>query len=211
MKGTFPMSTQTLSVVLFGTIAVIAAECSAQPGILSIAHNDADGVVEPGQVVRIQANLAKPAGAAFLWEIRGDLLASPKLGIGSNNRFPYPGSNGSAIVNMGTIDGASVRGVHIHVNDQLALSGTTGPWPPWGWQSFGIVQYEWTAPTTPGVVEFNWQPSPDLPEIWYALPQIWTTGPIPTTYVGTSLTVVPAPASGVLLAGGLLLIGRRRR
>jgi len=186
--------------------------CVAQFATLTATHNDLDGLVVPGETVRIRASVAKLAGARFLWEVKGDLVSAFDVGHAANNRFP--GGlivNPGAILNMGTVDGGSVRGVHIQVYDQWALSGTLAPWPPWSYPSVNIVEYDWTAPSTPGVVDFNWQPSPDLPEVWYALAQIWTIGPVPTTYVGASLTVVPAPAWGVLLVCGSLAASRRRR
>lgn len=82
---------------------------------------------------------------------------------------------------------------------------------PWSQTSgFEVLRFDWTPPTTPGVVEFNFIPDPSMPAPNFLGPS-FLASPLPTTFVGTSLTVIPAPGAGVALAAGAVWASRRRR
>jgi hypothetical protein len=85
---------------------------------------------------------------------------------------------------------------------------------PWNITTdFSLVSFDWTAPNTPGAtIGFNWQPSAAIPapEFNFNYAQgPW--GPLPATYIGTTLTVIPTPPAAALGFFALGACGTRRR
>lgn len=182
-----------------------------QTATLTVSHDDPDGIVTPGQTVRIKATLAWTGQSGFGYAI-GSVRVTDDAGTASNPSFPYNFLQGPAtVVQPGTPAGGSILDVVIQSGDVRPWFGSP-PLHPWGLQT-GLVltQYDWTAPTTAGVLEFQWIPGPANPLPVVVLYSTGSSLAIPTTYFGTSLTVVPAPASALLFASGMLAALRRQR
>jgi len=198
--------------VMYGLILMCPSIACAQSAIMRVSHNDPDGIVERGQTVQITAMLSWQPSGVF-WEIAGEVRSTGDLGVASSPAFPYNvGASPNRVIQAGTPAAGSILDVHI-VNGDAGFLGGWPLFPPWGNASGLIItRYDWTAPGTLGVVGFDWIGEPALP--WqptiYPLGSFTPLMPIGTTYVGTSLTVVPGVGSGVVLAAGLAM-GRRRR
>jgi len=197
--------------------AAVSASCPGQSAVVRLDHDDPDGIVMPGETVGLTLSTswqsAPPIYALSLHRIEGDILASPNAGTATNHLVPpvlgnYPGSS----LNPGTPSNGSIVGIAL---DQGGLTWYGfGQFPPFPWgNSTGItlLTFDWTAPSTPGEIQFGWVASSSLPlpeMAWLPAPIL---RPIPTTYLGASLTVIPAPSiAAALLAAGLVLCPRRR-
>ncbi|MCA9289395.1 MAG: hypothetical protein KDA05_12455 [Phycisphaerales bacterium] len=200
------MSERRICVLVVAAGVVSAA--SAQSASISVVHNDPDGIVAPGEVVRITATLDW-TNFLLLSKIEGDLLASPNLGSASNNAFAHQGAylNPPVSIDPGSPDGGSIVDVVIDSGNVGWLFGPPIP-APWGSNQIHFLEYDWTAPTTLGVVEFNWTGAAASPDPVFFTAAGYVT--LPTTYTGASLTVIPAPASAALLAPLAIATVRRR-
>lgn len=190
-------------------LSILATACligtaHAQTATLIVSHDHPTGLVQPGESVRITASVTW-SGAYQLARVAGDALAQPDVGIagaGSGNVGAGP------LVHFGTPVGGSVHGVDV------------GSGPPAGFflyplfyeQPVPFLMYDWTAPGSPGVVRFDWRPSSTMPEVqvYLSITSVAST-PVPTTYLGTSITVIPAPASAAALFLAGAIVSRRRR
>lgn len=190
------VATGTLSTVVHGQSAIIA-----------VTHNRPTGVVQPGETVRITATLSW-IGAIQAATIAGDLNASPNQGTAANPEGAW--GWWSAPPNFGTPTAGSIMGVDLRVNPWFFV-GAVSPYVVATGLEF--VWYDWTAPSTTGTVEFNWVPHPEYPNpLFYLTFMTEVRSPLPTTYSGTSITVIPAPVTMVtLLAFGACASSRRRR
>lgn len=199
-----------LSILPIVTCLAAVSLAAAQTATLTVSHNDPDGLVAPGQTVQVTATLAW-TGNSGLGYVGGDVRATGDLGVASNPSFPYVVTYPEAIILPGTPFEGSVLEVYIESADASPFFGLP-PLYPFGLRTGLILtRFDWTAPSTVGVVEFAWVPDPADP-----LPIMSPVGgfsavPYPTTYFGTSLTVVPAPASALLMASGLLAVMCRQR
>lgn len=185
-------------------LVCMASPCLAQSATVTAMHNHPTGLVQPGETVRISFSTTW-TGALQLARHVGDAVASPDIGIASN----HGGEVGQGpLVYYGAPSLGSVRGVDVG-------SGVPWSWPNpfWTVQPVTFLSYDWTAPQEAGLVEFNWVPSPDLPDaVFYMTSMSITYSPLPTTYIGTSLVVVPAPGgAAAVVAGAVLAWARRRR
>lgn len=63
--------------------SVVAVPALAQSAILTVSHNDPDGLVAPGQTVLIAASLAWVANGQVC-RIAGSLMATPDRGTAAN-------------------------------------------------------------------------------------------------------------------------------
>lgn len=207
----------TRIVLIAAAICAASAPCLAQSATVRITHNDSDGIVIPGQTVQITTTVAwTQTGADMLVEIEGGVRATPNAGAASSPTFPYsvaPGPNLSIVPGVASL--GSVDGLHISNYDLGWIMFVGFPPEPWGLHAgLAILRHDWTAPTTPGAVVFDWIPSAGLPEPLFAFRtrQPWVQ-PAPATYLGTSLTVIPAPSAALMLALGLCgaTSARRRR
>ncbi|MEZ6232724.1 MAG: hypothetical protein R3B68_00910 [Phycisphaerales bacterium] len=198
------------------SIAAIASFCwasaaLAQTAALRITHEAPGGIVQPGQTIAVTATLTWTEPMLF-WRIEGDLTASPNSGAAANNAFGHPVTPAAnTILDPGVPSGGSVLGVEVQ-SGVVPLFGPPYPAPWWpGAAGLRVLEFEWTAPLDPGPVEFNWiEQGNSGPTFFIGLnPNAQT---VPTTYVGATLTVVPAPSAGLALAAaGVAATGRRRR
>ncbi|MCA9286930.1 MAG: hypothetical protein KDA05_00010 [Phycisphaerales bacterium] len=187
---------------------------TAQTATVDVSHNDPDGVVLPGETIRITARHAR-SGSSFLAGIGGDLRATGDLGSASNvysdlrllvHSQIYPASHGTAA-------GGSVVGISYEfVSHPLFVTSVQPPYVMW--PGIEALSYDWTAPVVsqPTTVSFDWVPSAAFPDVYAIIPPYnelhWAF--LPTTYTGTSLIVLPTPATlGVLGLG--FFVPRRRR
>lgn len=197
-----------LSLLPIVTSLAAASLAAAQTATLTVSHNDPDGIVTPGETVQITATLAW-TGNSGLGYVSGDVRATGDLGSASNPSFPY-GVPPLAIVLPGTPFEGSLLDVYIESGDTNPFFGLS-PTHPWGLRAGLILtRFDWTAPSNLGVVDFAWIPDPADP-----LPIMSPVGgfsgvPYPTTYLGTSLTVIPTPASALVFLGTLAIARRRR-
>ncbi len=201
-------------IVVMLSLSAGSIDAIAQSATVTVSHNDPDGFVEPGQSVRVRVVVTYAQAISF-WEIRGSAIAEPNVGTASNNVFPheYPAAQ-QLIVNAGALNAGSVVDVRVRSGDNgFFFGGTT--MPPWSNPPLTILQFDWTAPSVPGDVAFDWRPYGALPQVWLIAPLVSMTSPVPaaTTYLGTSLTVIPAPTAPLTLTAGLGTLGliRRRR
>lgn len=191
--------------------AVVAATCPvmacAQTATVRVTHDDPDGIVQPEQSVRITTTIAWQAPGQFhaLYSMQGDVIASPNRGESSGNVFPYsftPSGNTFAV--PGVPFGGSVTGVHLFYGDLSWVLFGQPPEPPWSFStSLIVVEFDWTAPDDAGPVSFSWQPNATQPQPLVSA-SLWNppVRTVTTSYVGTTLTVFPAPATLALLVIG---------
>ena len=190
--------------IVFIGLASLAAPALAQSAIVTATHDHPTGLVQPGETVRLSIH-ATWTSAYKLGRVVGDVLATPDVGVASNNSG---GVGQGPLIHYGTPVLGSVRGVDVGSGPELF-----GPHIPFINQPVIFLQYDWTAPQTLGVVDFRWAPHPEFPDVQFYLTQsAINIVPLPTTYIGTSLTVVPAPGgAAVAMAAGVLAWTRRRR
>ncbi|MCA9288300.1 MAG: hypothetical protein KDA05_06940, partial [Phycisphaerales bacterium] len=175
-------------------LTAAAQSAHAQSVTITASHNDPDGIVAPGQLVSIRLSIAHD-GFFMLGDWRGDAAASPDIGTAS----PAQSSTlaPSSLVSLGTPTAGSIRNVVIGATSPFF---SPGPYVPFAAPDFEFMRYDWVAPAQPGTVAFDWVPDPAFPLVQgyqtaLSIPLI----PYPTTYLGTTLTVIPAPAAAPLL------------
>lgn len=199
-------------------VCVVAWGASAQTATVAVGHNDPDGIVAPGETVRITAWHTR-SSESILAGIGGDLVASNNLGAASNitSALRLQVHGGTYPASHGTPTGGSVVGVSYEFTSHPFFVPSVQT-PYMIWTGVEALSFDWTAPSVPQAttVEFNWLPSPAYPDVYAILPSYFTQlnwASLPTTYTGTSLLVVPAPATGmaVVLAWPALRWGRRTR
>lgn len=193
---------------------VLAGIATAQTATVDVSHNDPDGIVSPGESVRI--TVWHTRSGSILAGIGGDVVASGDLGAAANlttDLFPgssvqtaYPGT-------LGTPVGGSVRGVQFEFTSHPAFVAMVSP-AYINSSGIEVLSYDWTAPSVaqPTTIDFDWSPSAAFPDVYAIVPPFnelhWAF--LPTTYTGTSLIVLPSPATlGVLGLG--FFVPRRRR
>lgn len=190
--------------------AVVAMQVSvtmatAQSASVTVTHTHPTGLVQPGETIRINVILTW-TGVFALHHIAGEAVATPDVGMAAS---PYAPNGPSPFVNPGSPDLGSIRGVDIMSGPPGFLGGPS----PYFASPLYFLRYDWTAPTQAGEVEFTWISRPDLPNALF-YQQYASIEPIvvPTTYLGTSITVVPTPApAAVLILSAGALSSRRRR
>ena len=204
------MGTRIASVVGAGLTVCVAAGAFAQSAVIEVVHDDPDGVVLPGETVRVTV-LASFSGALMLAGLSGDAINSGVEGEASSLSSWYPRG---ALVNWGTPIGGSVYGLEIATTPPV-FGGCGIIWPHCGWNTdVHMLEFDWQAPdvAAPSHANFDFVVSPTLPGLLvYASMNSPTWTVLPTTYIGTSLTVLPAPGSASLLAALGLFAARRRR
>ena len=202
--------------LLVGAALPAAAAHARQAATLAVSHNDPDGIVAPDETVRLTVSMSWTPASAVLWRVAGDVVASPNLGVASNPAIGLaflPGApiSPEAILEPGTPSGGSVTGMEVF-SSYFSPSGVI-VLPPWNQSTnVALFEFDWTAPNAPGAtVDFAWAPSPSLPSPELILN--YAGGPVtsvPTTYSGTSLLIVPTPASLPIMCLGLAMAGSRR-
>ena len=194
--------------------AVLTGIAAAQTATLAVSHDDPDGIVLPGETVRITTWHTR-SGSSILAGIGGDIVASGDLGQAANfgSYLQPPSSHPTYPSSWGTPAGGSVLGIQFEFVSHPMFVFVVQP--IYG-QSSGveILSYDWTAPSVAQstTVDFDWVPSAAFPDVYAIVPPYnglhWAY--LPTTYTGTSLIVLPTPATlGVVGLG--VLVPRRRR
>lgn len=171
-----------------------------QPVFVTVSHDDPDGVVEPGQVVQIRATLDWMMFQSQFAGIAGSMGPAQGVGAASSPATTLPGQ--SSLVNVGVASGAGVFGFDVASIPPFFLGGLTLPvWNNW---TINLLEYTWTAPTDyAGPVDFAFTPSALAPHArFYTSLQSPGWVEVPTTYVGTSIIVVPSPPAMAAMVFG---------
>lgn len=204
-------SARALALVGLGFTPVCLAQAAAT---LIATHDHPTGLVAPGETVHLTFTLSW-TGALLFAEWGGHAVATPNIGVAENPQF-HPGAynwpGGATVINPGTPSAGSVLGVDIQSGVQVWFPGAPFGYSPWFSGPITMLNYDWTAPATPGLVVFDWSPLPGQPDpLMYLTPVSLTATPVSTSYLGTSLTVVPGPAAGLTILATLLIATPRRR
>lgn len=192
---------------------VALASCTglagAQSATIQVFHDDLDGIIDPGQVVRIDFYLTWDTWPV-LASMKGDARASPNHGLAAN---PVNGFNHNLVTfftRPGVPDGGSIRDF---CAQHEIVTGFVAPGFGWTPQGITALSYQWTAPGPEhaGPHNFTFEFDPAFPAIaLYPGPQTGFVY-VPTTVVPVTLTVIPAPSSLALLAALCLRPRWRRR
>lgn len=200
-------------------IALLVAAASVAPALaqtaaVAVSHDDPDGVVAPGETVRITAWHTR-SSESTLAGIGGDLLALGDLGVATNPMSALrPLASGSTYqFSLGAPSGGSVRGISFEfLSHPNFVPSVLLPYQSWG--GVELYSFDWTAPSvsTPTTVNFDWVPSTTYPNVYAIIPPYsgfhWAF--LPTTYTGASVLVLPAPATLALLLTPALVPPKRR-
>lgn len=189
--------------------ALLAPGAAGLSAMIQVFHNDLDGIIDPGQTVRIDYYLTWDT-FPYLASMQGDAVATPNRGVARNPVIGFNQGHVGPTTNPGTPDGGSIRGfvaLH-HPVTGFVVPGFT--WTPLG---ITALSYEWTAPGPEhaGEYDFTFEFDSQWPSI-YLYPGVQTGfEAVPTTVVPMTLTVIPGPWSSAFLAGGAVSLIRRRR
>lgn len=194
----------TSAMVTFG----LAGSACAQSASIVVTHNDSDGVVSPGQTVRITCHLSWTEWT-YLGAMLGDAVTSPNLGLAASPVTAFNHGFLNAAIYPGTPEGGSIRGF-VAFETLAAFSLHT---PGFEWAAGGIdaLSFDWTAPgpEAAGTYAFTFEGAAGPGAIQLFPPSALQPVPVPTTVTPASLIVTPAPAS-VLLLGSLAARTSRR-
>lgn len=202
-----PRMTALAAVLWALVVCAVASSAVAQTATIAVTHDDPDGVILPGETVRITMRISWTP-AVQLAGFAGDLRADP-VGPGApgtiSNRFSrfLP----SALTINGSVVADDILGIDI-----ASTPGFFTPmvWPPWGsYTGFDAFAHDWTAPSSPGNYRFGFSPRDDRPNV--RLYPSWSSPAwieAPTTYLWASLTVIPGPGSPVVVLLGLAVLHR---
>lgn len=194
-------------------VALAGTHCLGQHADFTVAHDDPDGIVLPGQTVSFELRMTW-TGAFQILRLSGDVSASGDLGVASGLIGPTPGGLFAPwSSSLGTPAGGSVDDVNLVFTPAFFIpqpppcvslwpSGDLGPFLSWQWTA--------SATPTPTTVNFNFLPDPGTTGVWASLDPTPVPVPLSTTFHGTSLAVVPAPTALAALVGGVFLAPRRR-
>ncbi|MCB9840040.1 MAG: hypothetical protein H6809_00120 [Phycisphaeraceae bacterium] len=205
------MGTRMASVVGAGLVGCLAAGAFAQSAVIEVVHDDPDGVVLPGETVRVTV-LASFTGGGQLAGLSGDAINAGAEGEASNLGSWY---NQGALVNWGAPMGGSVVGLEIAVTPAF-FGGCGFIVPQCYWNTdVHMLEFDWQAPQvgTPTHALFDFHTTPSAPGL-LVFPTPWQSPHsvvLPTTFLGTSLLVVPGPGPASSLAISVSLVSRRSR
>ena len=194
---------------------LLAPTAHAQSAEVIVTHDDPDGIVQPGETVRVVIVHSR-SGPSILAGIGGSLVTTGNLGTASaisTQMLPWPPDPGY-VNSVGTISGGSVTDVSHEFLAHPAFTPFIFP-AYTTWTGVEVLSFDWTAPvlTAPTTINFDWHASPELPSVRAILQpfsQIIIEF-IPTTYTGTSLLVIPAPPTAFTLPVIAAWATRRRR
>lgn len=183
------------------------ATAFAQDATIRITHDDPDGIVQPGQVVRISALLDWQNYYAF-GATGGSVVANPALGEASNLGTAF--SPSPTLTTLGTAVQGGVTGFRA-----VGLSPLFVPvlFPPYLGTTTPalLLAFDWTAPGLAGQHEFVYAPSAEFPLVRLFPDAREFPVPVSTAYIGTNLTVIPTPSVVAFLVFGVATAQRRRR
>ncbi|MCB9840521.1 MAG: hypothetical protein H6809_02575 [Phycisphaeraceae bacterium] len=184
-------------------LAWCAGVAWAQSAHIVVTHDDPDGLVDPGQVVRINFRISWTANHT-LSTLLGDAVARPDAGVASNPGTELNMGQPSGSLALGTPALGSVRGFSlIWGPSPFQMPGTTY------WDGLDFLWYEWEAPAVPGPFEFDFVFDPQTQGAWLnaGLTNVFK---VDLTSDPASLVVVPSPGALVVLGVGAVFVRRRR-
>lgn len=190
---------------LLAATCLSATLATAQPmaSITVTANGGGSATVQPGEPVTISAQLWQ--GAFSIAGMAGGTVVTNNAGRASNFSTMLPGL---PTINFGSFQGGSRVDADIAFTPPGFLGGTT---PPMGQTTFAIWSYTLTL-DEPGRYDVNWIAPASAPDIrLYMGIASFSFTPVPSLYIGATITVLPAPATAVLLVASPFVCGRRRR
>jgi len=191
-----------------GLVCLMPTVAISQTAQVRMLHDSVSGVVLPGQTIRLRTVVSWQNASQFAG-FKGDALATPGIGTASNVGSAYMAG---ILYVYGQAIGSDVIGHDIAQIPAFFMGTVFGPSTMN--TGFDYLTYNWTAPVvaSPTVVEF------DFVTPWFApgvrlYPSTSSTAWVnaPTTFIGTSILVLPGPGSGAVLAAAGVLAWRRRR
>ena len=193
-------------------VAGLALPCFAQTATVRVSHDQMAATVMPGETIRLTANIAWE-GAVQWAGLKGDFRATNDLGVAASIGSP-PGLQPGMLAHLGTPVGGSIVDFDVASVPAYFTGGIVPPLP-WSAGAMGadFLWYDWTAPsvTQPTVIQFDFIADPIAPNVrLYATAVSPAFIEAPTTYIGTSILVIPAPAGLPILALAALAPRRRR-
>ncbi len=189
---------------------LLATPALAQTATVTVSHNDPDGIVEPGQTIRLSMHLTWTPNmqlAGFAGQFRIDPATTGADGTITNRLSAFwPG----ALVNLGLIQRDDIVGIQVASIPHFFTPMVTPPWANWG--GLDAFSHDWIAPATPGQYNIAFLADPVAPNVrLYPATVSANFVEAQTTYIGASITVTPSPASLITLAAASLIHSRRRR
>lgn len=206
--------------VAFASVGFWITVALAQSAVVLTTHNNSNGVMSPGESLRITVHQARrtPPGSLsnFLALIAGDATVIPNIGAASGLSSPFFPHPNYCITSLGTVQGGSAVG--FSANFPVAPGFFSGSYPfQWFTPDIDVLAFDWTAPSVqvPTVVTFGWLADAAHPDIEIYDPMqagpVGFAAPIHTTYTSTTILVLPAPAAWLALAPLGPWACRRRR
>lgn len=192
-------SATLLAIVALPTLAVPARAITATVSVLADDHHNL--TVQPGQPVAIDVIVT--FDALQLANIQGDLRVTGDAGTPSNFRFNL---GAGPLIHTGSFVGGSRTGIDIASGPPLFFGVTVG----WNNPSYPL-SYTLTF-DQPGTYDIAWQAPPTAPNVRvYASFATASFVEAQTTYLGATITVLPAPASLAAVALAAFASSTRRR
>ncbi|MCA9288434.1 MAG: hypothetical protein KDA05_07610 [Phycisphaerales bacterium] len=178
----------------------------AQSAHIVVTHDDPDGLVDPGQIVRINLRVSwtfLPLGWR-LSSVEGDAAASPDLGVASNPGTALNFGNPTAHVSLGVPVLGSIRGFRFgQASGPVLVPGSSNA------EGLDFLWYDWEAPVAPGAYAFNFDYDPQTQGVWLLRePNTYMKAALTTE--AAFLTVVPAPGALAVFGAGAACWRRRR-
>ena len=197
-------------IVIAGILGAAPCAALAQQAQVQVVHDNVGGSLLPGESLRVLASISWE-GAPQWGGLKGDLVASDDLGAAANVGSEItPG----ILTTLGVPIGGSVKGFDVAFVPAVFLGGNLPPIPSGHASGVDFLWFDWTAPSVnqPTIVAFEFAADPLAPNV-RLYPSSLSPAFIeaPTTYLGTSILVVPAPAGLALLGLAAMGAGRRTR
>lgn len=182
-----------------------------QSALVAVSHSDPGGMILPGETIHVTVFMSWTPPGTQLAGLAGG-IRTESAGVGSQGMISNRVSvfQSGIFANLGTIVGDDIVGIDLASVPAFFLAWLPHPW---GWSGgFNAFEHDWTAPATPGVYHISFVPSPLHPDV-QIYPSVSSVNPVevPTTYIGTSITVIPAPGGLALLCVPAITCRRQRR
>ena len=186
-------------------VAGLAGVASAQTAtVTTTANGGAAASINPGESVTIAVNVGW-SGGVQLAGLQGGTKVAGDAGSGSNFAFNL---GSGPLINTGAFTGGSRLGMDV-ASGPPAFFGVNPLWS--APNPLNMMSYTLTI-SDPGVYQVIWQSPATAPSArLYENAGSISFLEAQTTYIGATITVVPAPASLALVGLGGLVAGRRRR
>lgn len=175
-----------------------------------MVHSDPDGIVLPGETVSVRASVTWSSAIQFAG-LHGDARATNDLGVASSIGSALGGPLPPLWV-FGVPAGGSVVGFDVATTPAFFQGSPS--WYLFQNTGFDVLKFDWTAPTVavPTVVRFDFVAASIAPNVrLYPSTNSPAFVDAQTTYIGTSILVLPAPGGVLVLAAAGLASARRRR